>query len=83
MNDSAITELVAARSVPLIAATHFEGPVQIWDIAAQRKQNEFPIQYQFGSRNLAIHPEGKSIVTGISARRGSVVAYALPDGTMM
>jgi hypothetical protein len=83
MIGSAIREMAAARTVPLIAAAFFEGHVQIWDLAAQRMKGEFPIRFRHGSESLAMHPDGGSIVAGLSAKRGSVSAYSTPSGGMI
>lgn len=79
MIGSAIRELSAARTVPLICAGFVESTVQIWDLLTQRKTGEFAAQFEFGSTNLALHPDGDSVVTGISGRKGSITNYKLPS----
>ena len=79
---SAIREMASARTVPLISAAFFEGHVQIWNLDSQRMQGEFPIRKN-GLANLTMHPGGESIVSGFSAKRGSIIAYATPDGAMV
>src|SRR6185312_14848139 len=83
MIGSAIREMAAARTVPLISAAFYEGHVQIWDIESQRMQGEFPIRFRSGSASLTMHPDGEFIVAGFSARRGSVIAYSTPAGGIM
>ena len=83
MIGSAIREFAAARKVPLIAAAFFEGHVQIWDIASRRMQGEFPIRFQAGSGSLAMHPDGTSIITGLSRKHGSIAAHATPAGAVL
>jgi len=82
MIGSAIRELSAARTVSLISAAFYEGHVQIWNLDSQRMEGEFPIRKN-GSKNLTMHPDGEFIVAGFSAKRGSVIAYATPDGAIM
>src|SRR6516225_2789342 len=83
MVGSAIRAFAAARRVPLIAAAFFEGHVQIWDIASRRMQGEFPIRFQDGSESLAMHPDGTSIIAGLSRRRGSIASHATPTGAVL
>jgi hypothetical protein len=82
MIGSAIREMSAARTVPLISAAFFEGHVQIWNLDSQRMEGEFPVRKN-GSMNLTMHPDGEFIVAGFSAKRGSVMAHATPDGAIM
>jgi len=79
MIGSAIRELSAARTVLLICAGFVESTVQIWDLLTQHKTGEFAAQFEFGSTNLALHPDGEYVVTGISGRKGSIANYKLPD----
>ena len=83
MIGSAIREFAAARRVPLIAAAFFQGHVQIWDVAAHRMQGEFPISFQAGSGSLVMHPDGTSIIAGLSRRRGSIASHATPLGAVL
>ncbi len=83
MTGSAIRQLAAARTVPLICAAFDESIAQIWDVGAQQKIGEFSARFVFGANNLAMHPEGEFVVTGISARNGSIASYKLPNGESM
>jgi hypothetical protein len=83
MIGSAIRELSAARTVPLICAGFVESTVQIWDLLTQEKTGEFAARFDFGSRSFAMHPAGESIVTGISARNGDVACYKVPGGELI
>jgi len=83
MIGSAIRELSAARTVPLICAGFVESTVQIWDLLTQQKTGEFAAHFEFGSTNLALHPGGESVVTGISAKRGSIASYKVPNGELI
>src|ERR1041385_2412477 len=83
MISSAIREMAAARTVPLISAAFYEGHVQIWDLDSQRMRGEFPIRFRNGSWSLTMHPDGEFIVAGLSAKRGSVIAYTTPNGAIM
>lgn len=82
MMGSAIREMAAARSAPLIAAAFYEAHAQIWDLDCQRMQAEFPIRFRTGSASLTMHPDGEFIVAGLSAKRGSVTAYTTNGATM-
>lgn len=83
MIGSEIREIVAARTVPVICAAFNETTVQIWDVAAQRRIGEFSARYSFGSRNLAMHPDGECIVTGAPAKKGYIASYTVPDGELL
>jgi hypothetical protein len=81
MIGSAIREISAARTSPLICAAFVEKTAQIWDVDAQQKVGEFSARFSFGAENLAMHPDGGFVVTGSSAARGgSIASYRVPDG---
>jgi hypothetical protein len=82
MVGSAIREIAVARTVPLISAAFYEGRVQVWNLNSQRMEGDFPIRKN-GLKNLIMHPAGESIVSGFSARRGTVIAYATSDGAIL
>src|SRR5580704_7986996 len=80
MIGSAIREIAAAETSPLICAAFNERIVQIWDIDTQQQVNEFSARFSFGARTLAMHPDGKGVVTGVSAaRNGCIVSYSVPS----
>ena len=83
MMGSAIREMAAARDAPKISAAFYEGHVQIWDLDSQRMEGEFSIRFRNGSASLTMHPKGDFIVAGLSAKRGTVIAYKSPDGAIM
>lgn len=83
MRGSAIRELAGARMVPLICAAFDESVVQVWDLSTQQKTGEFTAWFDFGARNMAMHPRGKSIVTGISRRDGRIASYETSTGKQM
>ncbi len=76
-------ELSAAQTVPLICAAFNESIIQIWDLQTQQKTEEFATQFASGARNLALHPSGNSVVTGISTKNGRMFSYAVPGGELM
>jgi hypothetical protein len=80
---SAIREIAAARTSPLICAAFFEGNVQVWDLKAQQQTSEFSARFASGARTLAMDPAAELIVAGVSAKRGSVASYTVPDGKAM
>ena len=83
MIGSEIRELSAARTVPLICAGFDESTIQVWDLLTQQKIGEFAARFAFGAKNLAVHPGGESVVTGISAKNGSIASYQVPGGGPM
>jgi len=83
MIGSAIRELSAARTVPLICAGFVESTIQIWDLLTQQKTGEFAARFEFGSRSLATHPGGESVVTGNATKNGSVASYTVPGGELI
>ena len=83
MMRSAIRQLAAARNVALVSAAFDETTVQLWDIARRQQIGEFQARFAFGANNLALHPDGGRIATGISSGRGTIASYEGPDGVMV
>ena len=83
MTGSAIRQLAAARDVAWVCAAFVETTVQVWDVIRQQKLSEFEARYDFGANNLAMHPDGKLIVSGISRKSGTVAAYEVPSGEQL
>jgi len=79
---SAVIEVATARTVPLICAAIFEGDIEVWDLRSQQKVGEFAALFAPGAKNLAVHPDGASVVTGVCAS-GSIASYKLPNGGLM
>jgi hypothetical protein len=81
MTGSAIRELSAARDVPLVAAAFVESRVQLWDVHALALIGDFGARYSFGAKNLALHPAGEIVLTGISRLKGGILsAHRVPGG---
>ena len=80
---SAIREMAASTSSPLIAAAFFEKVVQIWDVSSLARISEFPVAFCMGAANLAIAPLGNILITGLSERSGKVIAYESMTGVEM
>jgi WD40 repeat protein len=83
MIGSAIREIAAARTVPLICAAFNEDITQVWNLESPQQLSEFSARFTFGARTLGMHPDGTSIVTGVSATDGSIASYSVPDGALM
>jgi hypothetical protein len=80
MIGSAIRELAATRTVPLVCAAFVESIIQVWDLSTQQKTGEFTARFAFGMKNLAVHPGGESLVTGFSKANGIIASYTMPGG---
>lgn len=83
MTGSAIRELAAARTAPLVCAAFDEATIQVWDLSTQRKTGEFAARFASGGGNLALHPGGDSVVTGVSRKNGTIASYKVPGGEPM
>jgi WD40 repeat protein len=77
---SAIRELSASINSQWIAAGYFEKTIQIWDPNSRERISEFPTVFSSGAKNLALAPDGKRLVAGLSRPRGKVAAYEVPSG---
>ncbi len=80
MIGSAITQLAGARRIALLSAGFDESIVQLWDVAHRKQIGEFKAQFTFGGANLALDPNGRCIVTGVSSRSGTIAAYDALSG---
>ncbi len=83
MVGSAIREMAAAHTVPLVCSAFDESTIQVWDLSIQQKTGEFTAWFAFGAQNLAVHPGGKFVVTGVSKTNGRITSYEMPTGKPM
>lgn len=80
MIDSAIRELAAAADAPLVCAAFVDTTIQAWDISTQQQIVQFDGRFESGANNLAVHPDGSIVVSGISAKNGILSAYKTQSG---
>lgn len=72
---TAIFELAAARNSPLIAAAFDETTVELWDVRSRKKTGEVRTRFASGAENLALSPDGRMLVTGLSRPGGEIAAH--------
>jgi WD40 repeat protein len=77
---SVIREFAVSKDPQRLAAAHFEKTIQIWDLDSQKLISEFPTIFCSGARNLALAPDARMLVAGLSKPRGKVVAYEVQTG---
>jgi hypothetical protein len=89
MIGSAILEVAASRNATIVAAAFAEKVVQVWDLPSDAPHSgtkiaEFSTVLMGGAKNLAVHPNGKTVIAGASkASGGRIAAYAIPSGRML
>ena len=83
MIGSAIREMAAVQNSPLVCTAFVEKIVQVWNLSTQQKISEFEARFYSGARNLAVHPDGESVITGISRTTGWLCSYKLFSGELV
>jgi hypothetical protein len=81
---SAIREFASGHRTPWVCAAFNERFIEVWDLATRQQLAGFEAQFVSGAANLALHPSGTLIATGISeARKGVIATYELPVGNLL